>query len=323
MATSYHYPSELFELLVDAIPRLVKTKQGVLQFFWSAGVNHSATADIEVQLRADRDSVSKFHIVRTLLTQLNEAGDGCIRERRELLKRVCEFEAFSTGWPKDQLTAKGLVAEIRDLVDKHDFFRKLQQKRETELREHREKEREKSDNLRKRNAELENIRQDFYSLFTSSDPRKRGKQLEEVLGRFFAAHGILVREPFALIDGCSGKINEQVDGVVEFDGHLYLVEMKWLTERVDVVDVSRHINRVITRADCRGLFISYSGYTRAAINACRDMMRDAPIVLSTLQEFVALMERAGSVQDFLKEKSHRLIIDKDPFVEILDSKSLA
>ena len=318
MATSYHYPSELFELLVDAIPRLIRTKQGVLQLFWSAGVNRSVTDDLGTQLRADRDSVSKFHIVRTLLTRLNEAGDGCIRERRELLKRVCEFEAFSTCWPEDQLTAKGLVAEIRDLVEKHDFFRKLQQKRETELREHREKEREKSDNLRKRKAGLESIRQDFYSLFALSDAQKRGRKLEGVLGRFFAAHDMLVREPFALVDPLSHTIVEQVDGVVELDSHLYLVEMKWLKDRVDVVDVTRHINRVYTRPDCRGLFISHSGYTAAAVNACKESLKDTPIILSTLQEFVKLMEREGDAQEFLREKTRRLFLDKNPFVEMLD-----
>ena len=313
MTTPYHFPSELFELLVETIPRLVRSKRAVLELFWASGMNRSVTEDIESQLRTDRESISKFYIVRNLLTALNEAGDPALGERRELLKRVCEFEAFSTCWPEDQLKAKGLVAEVRDQVERHDFFRRLQRQRDSELREHRQKEREKSDGIRQRNEDLTNLRHDFYALFGLADPHQRGKELETILGRFFSAHEILVREPFALVDEFSGKINEQIDGVVEIDGHLYLVEMKWLKDPVDVVDMSRHINRVLTRVDCRGIFISYSGYTSSAVSACKEAMRDAPIILCTLEEFVMLMEHSGDVQDFLREKVRALIVDKNPY----------
>ena len=55
-------------------------------------------------------------MVRTTLTRLNERGEAALRERREILKRVTEFEDFSTCWPNDQLKAKGLVAEIRRVI---------------------------------------------------------------------------------------------------------------------------------------------------------------------------------------------------------------
>ena len=67
-------------------------------------------SDLEAQLAADRESISKFHIVRTALTRVNEAGEAGLRERREVLKRVVEYEDFSTCWPEDRLEAQGLVA---------------------------------------------------------------------------------------------------------------------------------------------------------------------------------------------------------------------
>jgi hypothetical protein len=36
--SSYHYPPELIELLTDAIPSLVKSKQAVTDLFVGAGV---------------------------------------------------------------------------------------------------------------------------------------------------------------------------------------------------------------------------------------------------------------------------------------------
>ena len=42
MAEEYHYPPELFELLVQTIPLLVKGKKDVLTFFKGAGEDKEA-----------------------------------------------------------------------------------------------------------------------------------------------------------------------------------------------------------------------------------------------------------------------------------------
>ena len=92
---TYHYPPELLQLLIDTIPRLCKSKQDVFAFLRGAGIDRSMISDLGAQLAADRESISKFHIVRTVLTRLNEAGETALRERREVLKRVVEYEDFS------------------------------------------------------------------------------------------------------------------------------------------------------------------------------------------------------------------------------------
>jgi len=109
----YHYPPELLQLLIDVIPRLIRSKNDVIIFFRGAGVPSDCYADLEQRVRTDRENLNKFEIARTVLTRLNERGESALRERRELLKRVVEFEDFSTAWANDQLRAKGLVAEIR------------------------------------------------------------------------------------------------------------------------------------------------------------------------------------------------------------------
>lgn len=42
----FHYPPELFHLLVDVVPLLNRSKQDVLVFFRGAGVPDSITSDI-------------------------------------------------------------------------------------------------------------------------------------------------------------------------------------------------------------------------------------------------------------------------------------
>jgi len=43
---TFHYPPELFSLLVDVIPLLNRSKPDVLTFFRGAGVSNDMTSDI-------------------------------------------------------------------------------------------------------------------------------------------------------------------------------------------------------------------------------------------------------------------------------------
>ena len=48
-----------------------------------------------------------------------------MRERREILNRVTRFDDFSVCWESDQATARGLVAQVRDLVNVKDSFTRM------------------------------------------------------------------------------------------------------------------------------------------------------------------------------------------------------
>jgi hypothetical protein len=107
----FHHPPELLSLLIDTIPLLCRSKRDVLLFFQGSGVPDPLLRDLALSLRTDPQGINKYHIARTVLTRLNERTDAYLGPRREVLKRVVEFEDFSTCWPQDQLKAKGLVAE--------------------------------------------------------------------------------------------------------------------------------------------------------------------------------------------------------------------
>ena len=272
MGTSYHYPPELFQLLIDTIPRLNRSKRDVLIFFRGAGIGASTISDLDRQLRIAPDSINKFDIVRTLLTRLNEDGDKTLGVRRELLKRVVEFEDFTTCWPEDRLEAQGLVSRIRSVIDVKDSFTRMRQEREAEARKNREQSRREADALKQKRENLDAIRKDFNRLFAMDDAHERGRLLEGVLNRLFETSDILVRESFTRVSELGHGVIEQIDGVVELDGHIYLVEMKWLKEPVGVADVSQHLVRVFNRSVSRGIFISYSEYTTPAIDVCKESL---------------------------------------------------
>jgi len=315
MEIIFHYPPELMNLLIDAIPRICRSKRDVLLFFKGAGVSPSLTNDLAAKLERDKDSINKYEMARTVLTRLNEKGEATLKERREILKRVTELEDFSTCWPKDQLEAKGLVAEIRRVIYVKDSFTRINLEREAEQKKRLSEQQAKMEESQRRRMMLAAVRRDLNSLFSELNSQKRGKVLEGILNRLFEASGILVREAFTLTGSQGEGIVEQIDGVVEIKGALYLVEMKWWNEPLGVGEVSQHLVRIHSRGQARGIIISESGYTGPAITTCKDALRDTVIVLCKLEEIVMLLEQEKELKAFFNAKINAAIIDKNPMYE--------
>lgn len=118
---AFHFPPDVFEAVVNAVPLLVRGKRDVLTFFQGCGVSRSYLDTLEPWTRKDSGQ-SKYHIARAVLTRMNEMGDAGLAQRRQLIKRVSEFENFTACWPDDQLKAKGAVAAVAELVNKKDSF---------------------------------------------------------------------------------------------------------------------------------------------------------------------------------------------------------
>jgi restriction endonuclease Mrr len=312
----HHYPPDLLKLLVDTIPLLCRSKEDVLLFFRGAGVAAELMVDYQHKVAVARGSVNKYEITRELLVRLNDRGEATLRERREVLKRVIECEDFSTCWPDDQLKAKGLVAEIRRVVDVKDAFGRMRQEQEAERKKRLEEEKKKVEAHNERRAKLEQVKKDLRSLFCPSNPQQRGKQLEAVLNRLFQTAGISVREAFVRVASTGEGIVEQIDGVIELDGEIYLVEMKWWDKPLGISEVSHHLVRVFTRHCARGLLISYSGFTEPAVTTCKDALARMVVTLCGLQEVVLLLEREDDLAEFLRKKVRAAVIDKNPYLMV-------
>src|SRR5437667_448403 len=122
MADEFHYPPDIFDLLVDTIPLLCRGKKAVVLFLQGSGVPREDLAEVTRVVNSDPKSINKYEIVRDVLTKLNARGDSGLRARREIIKRVTEFESFENCWPADQYKAKGLVTSVREAVNAKDSF---------------------------------------------------------------------------------------------------------------------------------------------------------------------------------------------------------
>ena len=273
--------------------------------------------DLESRVRTDRSSIGKHEIARTVLKRLNERGEATLRERREVVKRVVEFEDFSACWDNDRLVAQGLVAQVRKLVDVRDSFTRMKDERDAERRAAADARTAQLRALQEKKQELQSIRDDLAALFGMKDAWARGKKLEVVLNRLFKACGISVREAFTLRGDEGTGVVEQIDGVIALDGELYLVEMKWWDPPLGPGEVAQHQVRVFHRDQARGIFISASGYTDAAVQSCRESLSKAVFVLCELEEFVRALENDRPIADLLKLKVDAAIAEKKPLHRVL------
>jgi restriction system protein len=300
---TFHYPPELFQLLVAALPKLCRSKKDLLLFFRGAGVANDLVADLWETVAQDPNSIYKAEIARRVLTRLNERGEAALGERREVLRRVVEFEDFSVCWPDDQAAAKGHVADIRRVVDVKDSFTRMRQERDREHQAHTRQREARAAELRKRKAAREKVKNELYGLFKEgADPHQRGRDFEAVLNRLFKLDGILIRESFCRKKE-DGQTVEQIDGAVEIAGHLYLVEVKWHKEPIDVQDVQVLLARLFLRPEARGIFIAANGYTQPAIEIQRQAASQKILLLCHLADIVQVLEREESFGDFFKSKS--------------------
>ena len=313
---TYHYPPELLEMLTEVIPCLFKSKQGVIDFFRGAGTPAPFLAEWQSKVRADRDSVKKHEIARDVLRQLNEGGDKTLAQRREVIKRVSEFEDFSTCYENDRYKAQGLVAQILKVVNVKDSFTRMNLEREKERKQRQAAYTTSVEAKQKEVKERTAIKDSLYKLFAETDPYKRGKQLEGILNSLFSFAGFLVREAFTLKGDEGQGIIEQIDGVVEVDGMLYLVEMKWWDRPIGRQEIAPHFVSVYGRGNVGGIFISYSGFSPAAIEDAKTGLVQKVFVLTELQEIIQVIDRESDLAAFFKEKINRAKSDRNPFYKI-------
>ncbi len=316
MDISFHYPPELLSLLVDTIPLLCRSKKDTILFVKGAGVSETFTSDLAKRISANPKEISKYEIVRTVLERLNERGEPTLRERREIVKRVVQFEDFTTCWEGDRLKAQGLVAQIQKLVNVKDSFTRMKLEKDGERRKIiQEKEKELAEKKEKRD-QFESLKQELFSLFNESNPQVRGKRLESVLNRLFEMSGISVSEAFEVIGPEGEGTVEQIDGVIKLDGNLYFVEMKWWNKPIGVPEVSQHMMRVFLRAESRAIIISASGFTSPAVAVCCKALSKKVVTLCTLEELVLVLENSMDLALFLRRKVEATIMEESPFPSI-------
>lgn len=320
MTTPYHFPPDLFNLLVETVPRINKTKKDLLTFFKNVGTPLCFINEFKATVELNPQQISKKDITRRILEQLNSDTDKYLSIRRNLLQRIIDFDAFDTCYPDDIDIAKARISDIKKIVNLKDSITKQSQFLEQE----RILKKQKRLNLLKKieltKSEFEKISNSFVALFSIKDPQLRGKELEKVLNNFFAFYKIGIKDAFCITDGETGKIYEQIDGVIEINNTLTLVEMKWEKSPIGVDKASRFMARLFMRNNVDGIIISSSSFADTAISAVKEGLNQKTVLLIDLQDIAQIISYKKDLTTYLSMsiKEVKLTKNPKPTISILD-----
>lgn len=313
MAISYHFPPDLFNLLVDTIPKINRTKKDLLSFFKNVGTPIQLFNKYYSVINRDPKQISKKDITREVLEQLNSKDSNEFLEiRRKLLQRVVDFTAFDTCYDNDVDSAKARIYEIKQLINLKDSVTKHEQFLERERQEKAKAKQQQLNNLITSKLKFESILDDFNKLFTISNPQQRGKSLELVLSDLFTFFKIGIREPFCITDEETGKIYEQIDGTIEINTYLTIIEMKWENSPIGAEKISRFIGRLFSRNNVDGIIISYSSFTSTAEPTVKEWLNQKTVALVDLQDIYKLLTLKKDLPSYLTCLIREVRLSKKP-----------
>ncbi len=165
MAEAYPFRPDVYTAVVQAVPLLCKSKRDVVRFFRGTGMSHVRLDALAKQVGLDPESLKNHQMTDELLEIANrDASDTGLKVRREILKRIVDFNNFESCWPGDQLAAKGAVAKVRELINEKDAFTRMAQANDRERAQRMEESRRQADEKRRKREEHERVKQDLYAV---------------------------------------------------------------------------------------------------------------------------------------------------------------
>ena len=144
-------------------------------------------------------------------------------------------------------------------------------------------------------AKLDRLKSELMAL-DQLDPKKRGFAFERFLKQLFDLYKLDPRSSFRLK-------GEQIDGSFQLGDHVYLLEAKWEKKLTAVSDLLVFREKVESKSTwSRGLFVSYSGFTKDGIEAF-GRGRATNIIGMTGQELYLIMEGRVALEEAIKKKA--------------------
>jgi hypothetical protein len=146
------------------------------------------------------------------------------------------------------------------------------------------------------------LHDEFQAMFAMA-PHPRGYAFEKFLGRLFDAWDLDSRGGFR-------NSGEQIDGSFVHDHAIYLLEAKWHAEATNAATLLSFQGKVLERPTwARGMFISYQGFSRDALDA----FTARQIILMDGMDIMDTLDRGLHLDDVIRAKLRHSVERKDPF----------
>ena len=145
--------------------------------------------------------------------------------------------------------------------------------------------------------ELKKLTKDYFSLLSSSQPQKRGFQLEKLLRELFALFDLDPKASFR-VEG------EQIDGAFTFQTTDFLLEAKWQKELIGAADLDSLAGKLTRKLDnTLGLYLAVNGYSEDGVRQHSTGRR--LMILMDGSDLMAVLEgRIDLIQLLLRKRRH-------------------
>ena len=247
----------MFDVFTEQIEVLIK--DGIANLYWYRGdlqkawlraeVPMSLTKEISELKDDEGNPLSKRRQMDKLYEGLRNAEYNLrLRISREFVRTLIEHKNFVPQQPNHRVEiAERAALKLRELI--------AAQKTDQEQKERAKREAVAATTARKRSydEELIAVRASFERALVMQ-PKPRGYALEKVFVDLMRISGIQVEEPF------SNK-GEQLDGAIKYDSNYYLIELKWVVDKLEPKHIGAFYYKVDGKMDARGIVIAMNGFT--------------------------------------------------------------
>lgn len=243
------FTEEIEVLIKDGIANLYWYKADLHKAWLRSGVPEAVCKQIACLSDIDGGMLSKRKQMDVLYEKLRDYDYSRRLEiSRNFVRILAEHSSFVSQNEKHKIDiAERVALKLRELIRKQNEDReyavRLKTRAEKASKEDYHSQRNK---LADQFSALCNLPQD--------ESQKRGFSLERLFSDLMKISGIPVEDSFR-VDG------EQIDGAIKYDGHYYLIELKWVKEKICSSDIGKFYFKAEGKLEARGIMVAMNGYS--------------------------------------------------------------
>lgn len=246
------FTEEIEVLIKDGIASLYWFKKDLKKAWLRSGVTDGTWESIAAGSGKFGDEKTKREMMDDLYDNLRGLPyNRRLEISRNFVRLLVEQRDFTRQDDRHKIeTAERAALKLREIIS--------QQQKESDYREQiRLKTRRSSEE--NYHALLGSLRERFVAM-KELDGQRRGYELEKLICELYRISNVPVEEPFKII-------GEQIDGAIKYDGHFYLMEIRWREEKAAQSDIASLMIKVEGKLEARGLFLSMNGYTAEVLKS--------------------------------------------------------
>ncbi|MDK9700269.1 MAG: restriction endonuclease [bacterium] len=268
--------------------------------YWIGGSKEKAISELMFRtLVNERGTFEKLliSVVRNGITYRKKQNKPVTKQEIELLNGLLLKVQFK--FP--ELWDSGFLFSLEEGLDsvKEDY---LKEKRKDELL---------TVDVSLKIHEFNQIKDQYYGIMNMENRQKAGKEFEIVLNGLFEHSGLSPRKAFRVV-------GEEIDGSLEFEKEIYLIEAKWEKYPLSEAPLSNFREKVTGKSlFTRGIFISYNGFTSNAVDALT-RGKQPIFFLVDGQDLHYVFENKIELKELLSKKLRLLCEEGKVFVRAID-----